>query len=344
MSTAWIDQRIPGIVALTALLCCLTLSLAAEIQDDSRREAQGDAGQTLGDVGGKSMISDAVKKLADSPSYRWTTTVAVGERTVRRGWRHHRPDREGWFHSRRDARGTGRPEFVTRGGKTAILSMGIGRCRSASTPGRGTARAAHRARLAVDHRLQAAGRSRVGTHRQGHRIPSRGRHGDGHLEPGCGRQVARGGRSAAPGRNSGSRPQPFDAPIKDPRGSVTFRVDAGVLTEFTLTLAGSRRRFDNEIKLDRSATTKISDIGMAKVEVPEDAREIVEALLAGGEPKVFVPEPGFRKLFDGRTLAGWEGRPGYWSVEDRAIVGPYHEGEPAEGKHLPVRPGRPART
>ncbi len=78
MSSAWIDQRIPGIVALTALLCCLTLSLAAEIQDDSRREAQGDAGQTLGDVGGKSMISDAVKKLADSPSYRWTTTVAAG--------------------------------------------------------------------------------------------------------------------------------------------------------------------------------------------------------------------------------------------------------------------------
>jgi hypothetical protein len=40
-----------------------------------------------------------------------------------------------------------------------------------------------------------------------------------------------------------------------------------------------------------------------------------EVLLAGVEPKVFVPEPGFRKLFDGRTLAGWEGRPGFWVEE-----------------------------
>ncbi len=111
------------------------------------------------------------------------------------------------------------------------------------------------------------------------------------------------------------------APIKDPAGFVTFRVDRGVLSEFTLKLTGSRRVFDNEIKLDRSTTTKITDVGTAKVEVPDDALEIVEALLAGVKPKVFVPEPGFRKLFDGRTLAGWEGLPGFWSVEDRAIEG-----------------------
>ncbi len=54
-------------------------------------------------------------------------------------------------------------------------------------------------------------------------------------------------------------------------------------------------------------------------------------LLAGVEPKVFVPEPGFRKLFDGRTLAGWEGRPGFWSVEDRAIVGRTTKENPLEG-------------
>ena len=135
---------------------------------------------------------------------------------------------------------------------------------------------------------------------------------------------------AAAGRPGRGR-DPFDAPIKDPGGSVTFRVDGGVLIEFTLSLAGSRRIFDNEIKLDRSSTTKISEVGTAKVEVPEDAREIVEALLAGVEPKVFVPEPGFRKLFDGRTLAGWEGRPGFWAVEDRAIVGRTTKENPLRG-------------
>src|SRR5262249_51390246 len=84
--------------------------------------------------------------------------------------------------------------------------------------------------------------------------------------------------------------------IQDPRGSVTFRIDGGVLTEVALTLSGSRRLMGNEIRLDRTTTTKIGDIGSTKVDVPEDAREIVEALIAGRRPDVFAPEPGFRKL------------------------------------------------
>ena len=32
-------------------------------------------------------------------------------------------------------------------------------------------------------------------------------------------------------------------------------------------------------------------------------------------------EPGFRPIFDGKTLEGWEGNPTYWRVEDGALVG-----------------------
>src|SRR5438876_552029 len=32
-------------------------------------------------------------------------------------------------------------------------------------------------------------------------------------------------------------------------------------------------------------------------------------------------EPGFRSIFDGRTLDGWKGDPTYWRVEDGALVG-----------------------
>jgi len=32
-------------------------------------------------------------------------------------------------------------------------------------------------------------------------------------------------------------------------------------------------------------------------------------------------EPGFEQIFDGRTLAGWEGNPAYWRVENGALVG-----------------------
>jgi hypothetical protein len=32
-------------------------------------------------------------------------------------------------------------------------------------------------------------------------------------------------------------------------------------------------------------------------------------------------EPGFTSIFDGQTLAGWEGNPTYWRVENGALVG-----------------------
>src|SRR5688500_2294564 len=32
-------------------------------------------------------------------------------------------------------------------------------------------------------------------------------------------------------------------------------------------------------------------------------------------------EPGFQSIFDGKTLAGWEGHPTYWRVENGALVG-----------------------
>ena len=36
---------------------------------------------------------------------------------------------------------------------------------------------------------------------------------------------------------------------------------------------------------------------------------------------IATDEPGFTPIFDGRTLAGWEGNPTYWRAENGAIVG-----------------------
>ena len=128
------------------------------------------------------------------------------------------------------------------------------------------------------------------------------------------------------------------ATIKDPKGSVTFQIPNGVLTEFTLKLGGSREFFDRELKLDRTITTSITGIGTTRLDLPDDAKEIVDALIAGRRSEVFVPEPGFRKLFDGRTLAGWEGQPGFWSVRGSCHHGPDHEGKSPEEKHVSVCP------
>jgi putative heme-binding domain-containing protein len=148
-------------------------------------------------------------------------------------------------------------------------------------------------------------------------------------------------RRDGPGRRPRGRGgNPFDAPIKDPKGSVTFQIPNGALTALTLNLSGSWEIFGREIKLDRTITTTITGLGTTRVDVPEDAREIVDALIAGRRPDLFVPEPGFRKLFDGRTLAGWQGQPEFWSVADRAIIGRTTKENPLQANtFLFARPG-----
>jgi Domain of Unknown Function (DUF1080) len=39
------------------------------------------------------------------------------------------------------------------------------------------------------------------------------------------------------------------------------------------------------------------------------------------DPIDFADHPGYTSLFDGNTLAGWDGHPDVWSVKDGAIVG-----------------------
>jgi len=43
---------------------------------------------------------------------------------------------------------------------------------------------------------------------------------------------------------------------------------------------------------------------------------------------------GFKSLFNGKDLAGWEGRPEHWSVEDGAITGKTTKEHPAKGNNF----------
>lgn len=45
-------------------------------------------------------------------------------------------------------------------------------------------------------------------------------------------------------------------------------------------------------------------------------------------------EPGFRSLFNGKDLTGWEGRPQHWSVKDGAITGITTKDTPAQGNNF----------
>jgi putative heme-binding domain-containing protein len=335
MRTALFVPLAPGLVAL-GFVSCLSASLAAGAKADP-----------------KAAVHDAARKLAAQTSYRWTTKAifaepqlsVIGGGGTTDGW----TEKGGYTRVALPA-ALGGQEFVTRAGKAAVFVEGNWQtlqqaaARSGAQPGLPWLMAFN-PRLVIDFKLPAAQAEEyleaAETFSQDGdtvRAVFRPEAASDLLDFGGPLRFRR--RRGRTGRPRGSDDNPLIGPINDPKGSVTFRIRNGVVTGFTLTLSGSREIFGRETRLERSITTSIIGLGTTRVDVPEDAREIVEALTAGRRPDVFVPEPGFRKLFDGRTLAGWQGQPGLWSVEDRAITGRTTKATPLKrNSFLFARPG-----
>jgi uncharacterized protein (TIGR03067 family) len=59
---------------------------------------------------------------------------------------------------------------------------------------------------------------------------------------------------------------------------------------------------------------------------------IISAALASA--CLAADEAGFKPLFNGKDLTGWEGRPEHWSVEDGAITGKTTKEHPAKGNNF----------
>jgi putative heme-binding domain-containing protein len=274
----------------------------------------------------KAVALAAVKNLADQPSFGWTTASLMadgpgpdeGRGSTTTGW----TERGGYTRVRLPGAGGDRG-FVTRGGKAAVLFDGNWQTLDQAGARSGIGAFGFNRRLVVDFKppgLQAEeliGKA-VAFTRQGEIVTAE-------LSPQTANELLAAGGPPGFGRRRGG------GPIKGAKGSVVFRITNGVLAEFTVKLGGSREMFGREMELDRTITTSITGVGTTRFDVPADAKEIVDALIAGRRPEVFVPEPGFRKLFDGRSLTGWEGRPGFWSVEDRAITGRTTKENPLKG-------------
>src|SRR3954452_2484029 len=64
------------------------------------------------------------------------------------------------------------------------------------------------------------------------------------------------------------------------------------------------------------------------------AHTIFCALVASGLIATAANESGFKSLFNGKDLTGWEGRPEHWSVEDGAITGKTTKENPAKGNNF----------
>ena len=76
-------------------------------------------------------------------------------------------------------------------------------------------------------------------------------------------------------RDGSEAPTPTDA-----KGSVKFWIKDGVLAKYETTVSGKITFNDNEMKLDRTATTEIKDVGTSTVEVSEETKKKLESVPA----------------------------------------------------------------
>jgi putative heme-binding domain-containing protein len=277
------------------------------------------------DADPKAAVAAAAKKLADQSSYTWTTTQEPargggtfgGGRSATTG----RFEMDGytWVVTA----GSGGLEFAAKAGKAAVVLDGNWMTlEQASTRESGEGRgpfgsARFDPGLVRDFKMPAAQIDELLAKAADFRESGGGVTAD--LPPEVVGELLS-SRGPGPGGRRGGRGGPGGG-IQEPKGAVSFTIQDGVLTQLTLALSGSRRFGDREVRLDRTTTLRFSEIGMTKVALPPDARAIVDALVAERPSPVFVPEPGFKKLFNGRDLSGWAGSSEHWTVEDGAITG-----------------------
>ena len=55
---------------------------------------------------------------------------------------------------------------------------------------------------------------------------------------------------------------------------------------------------------------------------------------AGSGQRAQAAEDGFKSIFNGKDLTGWNGNPKLWSVRDGAITGQTTADNPTQGQHL----------
>ena len=83
-------------------------------------------------------------------------------------------------------------------------------------------------------------------------------------------------------------------------------------------------------------------LSSAAAQTPQTAQPSIAGQVNGSYPEPaplnFDDHTGFTSLFDGKTLAGWDGRPGVWSVQDGVIVGESSKEQNAGNTFLVYKP------
>ena len=300
---------------------------------------------TVAYADGKDEVAAAVKKLADQPSYRWTTTTRtgggpLGGSTSTTG---QLDDGYLWVSS---TSSQSKMEFARKADKLAVVVDGnwmtveqaadrlpAGRGRG-GPPGGLNARIAENLRQPVAQ-IEELLEKATNFKQDGDAITAELSIAEATELLNAGAPPARrGGRGRGGAAQRGGRSSRGGTTTRDVKGTVQFTLKDGLLTEYQVEVSATRQFGDNEFKQTRTSTTTFSPVDSTQASLPHDAKEILDALVAGRAPNVFVPEPGFKNLFNGHDLTGWEGRPGHWSVQEGAITGKSTKEHPAKGNNF----------
>jgi hypothetical protein len=225
----------------------------------------------------KEELLAAVKKLAEAPSYGWTTTPQApaepppAEGNRRRGMgggpTEGRAEKDGltWLSSKQ---GEAVVEGVAKGDKAAVKTAEGWKAASEFQGGQGGQQgrrdpAAGFARMLRTYKAPAAQAESLANGLKEVKVEDGVYSGDLTEEAVKG-LVSVGGR---PGGNPDRAPA-----IEGATGTAKFWLKDGVLAKYELKIGGKMKFGEREISLDRTSVTEIKDVGSAKVEVPDEAK------------------------------------------------------------------------
>lgn len=211
----------------------------------------------------KAELQAAAKKLADQPNYSWTSTPKTeggggGGGNFRPGPTEGQTEKGGWTHTK-STMGDNTVESVFKGDKGAIK-----REDTWQTAGdlEGDDRGAFIARRLRAFKAPAAEAADIADKVKELKKGEGGLYSGELTDEGARALFTRGGRRGGQGGG-------------DAKGSVKFWVKDGLLSKYEYQLQGTFTRGDSgeEVKVSRTTTVEIRDVGKTKVSVPEEAKK-----------------------------------------------------------------------
>lgn len=205
-------------------------------------------------------VQAAARKLAEKPSYAWTSTPkSEGQQRFRLGPTEGKLEKDGWVHTK-STMGDSEVEVLRKGDRGAVKREGEWRTLADLEEDE---RGAFFARRIRNSKAPAVEAGEMAGNTQGLAKTEDGAYAGALTQEAVQNQLSWGGR------------RPNAPAIQNAKGSVKFWIKDGLLSKYEYTVSGSFKRPDNdeEMKMDRTVTVEIKDVGATKVSVPDEVKQ-----------------------------------------------------------------------